>query len=221
MNAEWFIIVVLWFLCLGLLSIWVSKMLRVLIWNYIAGISCLFLSLGIHLFIRLLDQSHESLSFIKHPDALLWFLNNNYVLVIISTYLILIIMSFRSSIMNANVNAIKKIFYYIFLTPLTAITIIFTITVLIVGPEILTIWWFDTFVTNLNIWNKWIRMLIDFSPFVMVFTPILVMILSYRIWFPKISFPKMNLKKKKKKNASVDNEPIPEDPASVIVSGGK
>jgi len=221
MNAEWFIVVVLWFLYLGLLSIWVSKTLRILIWNYIAGSTCLFLSLGINLFIRLLDQSHESMSFIKQPDALLGFLNNNYALVIITTYLIFIIISFRSSIMNGHVNAIKKIFYYICLTPLAAISIMFTITVLVVWPEILTIWWFDTFVTNLNIWNKWIRMLVDFSPFIMVITPILIMILSYRIWLPKISLPKMDLKKKEKKNKSVETELLWEEPAPIIDSWGK
>lgn len=215
MNAEWFIVVVLWFLCLGLFSVWVSKMLRILVWNYIAGSTCLFLSLGIHLFIRLLDQSHESMSFIQQPDALLGFLNNNYALVIITTYLIFIIISFRSSIMNGHVNPIKKIFYYIFLTPLAAISILFTITVLVAWPEMLTIWWFDTFVTSLNIWNKWIRMLVDFSPFVMVITPILIMILSYRVWLPKISLPKMDLKKKKK------NKSVLEEPASVIVSREK
>ncbi len=219
MNAEWFIIVVLWFLCLGLLSIWVSKMLRALIWNYIAGTACLFLSLGIHIFMRLLDQSPESLSFIQNPDALLGFLNNNYILVIISLYLILIIISFRSTMVNAHVNFLKRIFYYIFLTPLTAITIMFTVTVLIVWPEMLTMWGFDNFVNSLNIWNKWVKILVDFSPFVMVFTPLLVMLLSYKLGIPRISMPKIKRKKKKEKN--IDDVPRQEEPAPIITSRGE
>jgi hypothetical protein len=143
------IIVVIWGLAVLSMTIWLEKMIKIILWNYILSSICLAASQSINLLINYLNSNPWLIFFGIKNDWLASFLYNGQTTIIMIIYLLLLWTIYKKSKISVNIpqDEILKKSLYLFFVPLTVISLVLTIQI-----AIMWIWVFNT-ETWIGIWN--------------------------------------------------------------------
>lgn len=143
------IIVIIWALAILSVTIWLEKMIKIILWNYILSSICLAASQSINLLINYLNNNSWLMFFGIKNDALSNFLLNWQTTIIMIIYAGLLWAIYKKSKISVNIpqDEILKKSLYIFFVPLTVISFILTIQIAIT--------WISIFSVNnsIEIWN--------------------------------------------------------------------
>lgn len=129
---EYFVIGAIGVLCVFSFAIWLEKMLRIILGNYLLTALCLSLSPTLD---RLMWWTATQDSSIQSS---LWFLFTNKTIVILVVYLLLLVLIFAKSRIRIDVQfgGFKKIFFFVLVIPLTILSVLFTLEIAILGINI-------------------------------------------------------------------------------------
>lgn len=129
---EYFVIGAIGVLCVFSFAIWLEKMLRIILGNYLLTALCLSLSPTLD---RLMWWTATQEASIQNS---LWFLFTNKTIVILIVYFFLLILIFAKSRIKIDVNfgGLKKVFYFILVVPMTILSVLFTLEIAILGVDI-------------------------------------------------------------------------------------
>lgn len=129
---EYFVIGAIGVLCVFSFAIWLEKMLRIILGNYLLTALCLSLSPTLD---RLMWWTATQDSSIQSS---LWFLFTNKTIVILVVYLLLLVLIFAKSRIRIDVQfgGFKKILFFVLVVPLTILSVLFTLEIAILGINI-------------------------------------------------------------------------------------
>ena len=143
------IIVIIWALVILSVTIWLEKMIKIILWNYILSSICLAASQSINLLINYLNTNSWLRFFGIKNDALSNFLLNWQTTIIMIMYAWLLWIIYKNSKISINIpqDEILKKSLYLFFVPLTVISFILTIQIAIT--------WIGIFSVNnsIELWN--------------------------------------------------------------------
>ena len=158
-------IVIIWALVIFSVTIWLEKMIKIILWNYILSSICLAASQSINLLINYLNSDPWLSFFGIKNDWLANFLSNWQTTVIMIIYAALLWTIYKKSKISVNIpqDEILKKSLYLFFVPLTVISFILTIQIAIM--------WIGVFSINdsIGIWdiiinNIYLQMFIKNTP---------------------------------------------------------
>lgn len=186
MSSEYFPIAMIVALTGVFFALGISGTLRILVGTYIATLNCLILFLWLDVLAVYL-QNNENVYLIERPKLLLWLINDHKILIILFMYFLFMIIFYKSSLFAAQVDwKIKKFLAFLIFAPLTAISMLTSLIIIVHWPAILTTPWYNEFLNSLNILNPIIYNIVVLVPFILVLTPLLVGIMSISIKLPKL-----------------------------------
>jgi hypothetical protein len=135
------IIVIIWALVILSVTIWLEKMIKIILWNYILSSICLAASQSINLLINYLNNNNWIRIFGIGNEALANFLLNWQTTIIMIMYAALLWIIYKKSKISVNIpqDEILKNSLYIFFVPLTVISFILTIQIAITWVSIFNI----------------------------------------------------------------------------------
>ncbi len=135
------IIVIIWALVILSVTIWLEKMIKIILWNYILSSICLAASQSINLLINYLNNNNWIRIFGIENEALANFLLNWQTTIIMIMYAALLWIIYKKSKISVNIpqDEILKNSLYIFFVPLTVISFILTIQIAITWVSIFNI----------------------------------------------------------------------------------
>jgi len=129
------IVVLVWILAIFSFTIWIDKMIRIILWNYILSSICLAASQSINLAVQSMNKTPD-LKFLGFTyDKVANFLNNGSMTIILILYIILLVIIYRTSKMKISLpgdEALKKMLQLIFV-PLTVISMVLTLQIVLLG----------------------------------------------------------------------------------------
>lgn len=119
--------------------IWLEKMIKIILWNYILSSICLALSQSINLFIKYLENNPDWKIFWISNDWFSTFLNNWKTTIIMIIYWILLFIIYQKSKISIKIpeDEIIQKSLYLFFIPLTVISFIITLQIAIMWTNIL------------------------------------------------------------------------------------
>lgn len=143
------IIVVVWGLVILSATIWLEKMIKIILWNYILSSICLAASQSINLLVNYLNANPWVKLLGITNSWLSNFLLNWQTTIIMIIYAALLWTIYNKSKISVNIpqDEILKKSLYIFFVPLTVISFILTIQIAIMGVSIFSV---DN---SVGIWN--------------------------------------------------------------------
>lgn len=119
--------------------IWLEKMIKIILWNYILSSICLALSQSINLFIKYLENNPDWKTFGIANDWFSTFLNNWQTTIIMIIYWILLFIIYQKSKISVKIpeDEILQKSLYLFFVPLTVISFVITLQIAIMWTNIL------------------------------------------------------------------------------------
>lgn len=136
-GYDFFLIWLIWILLVFSAIVGVRRMIKIIIWNYILIWIALALHTGID-FISMLLETHN-LSYINNQEDLKTMLDEYKKWIILAVYLLFLILIFTKSKIDIGVgeNRMIKIIIWIIFTPLTVISVIKSLCIVIFGVDVI------------------------------------------------------------------------------------
>lgn len=137
-NFNYFLLGIVWVICIFAIAIWVDKMAKVIVWNYILWIICMAVNNVISLWsnqINLLQASNPWANYAQ----LQWFLLNGKTGIILVIYLFLLIILLNKTKIHVDVASIPlpKFGLVTVMVVMTVISILLTIAIAVRGIQII------------------------------------------------------------------------------------
>ena len=137
-HYDLFLIWLIWILLIFSIVIWINKMIKIIIWNYLL----ISIALAMHLWLDFLYifLENNTIDFISNQEELANWLINNKERIILIIYLLLLILIFTKSRISIWISQswTAKLLFWIIFAPLTVISIIMWLSVVIYWPSILS-----------------------------------------------------------------------------------
>ena len=148
------IVIIIWTVAAISFAIWLEKMIKIILWNYILSSICLAWSQSLNILINYLDANPWLRFFGFKNEIFANFLNNWQTTIIMVIYLLLLRAIYKTSRITIDIpedEIIKKSLYILFV-PLTVISFILTIQIAIMWVGIFwqlnNMWIWDIIINN-------------------------------------------------------------------------
>ena len=140
-SYDFFLIWILTVLLIFSVAIWIEKMIKIIIWNYLL----IWIALSLHVWIDLLVDflSLNSVAFLSDQENLVSVFSNYKQHIVVSIYMILLILLFsRSKIwIWVSSNSIIRFIYWIIFAPIAVLSIISSLVIVIFGIKVFSYEW--------------------------------------------------------------------------------
>lgn len=204
-NFLYFMLWIFWILLILVLFIWVNRMVKIIIWNYILSTIALTISSNIWIFISQID--FKKITFIKNTwwieEFLLWW-NDIVWLVIYFVFLILLITASRIGVWEIK-NKMYKMILTIIYAPLTILSMLTSLWIIVLWNITIDPLKLQAFAANFSS-NIYIYNFIILTPLWVILPWIITILIFLRIKLPKLNIKMRTKKKKKNKNNNKDDE---------------
>lgn len=189
MEFQYFILLILCGFILILFILGLNRILRIFIWNSLATFCVLIFYLFLEILLNLIDKNPWNV--IKNPDLLAWIIMNNKVIFAIIAYFLFLVLFYKNSLIQININWIlKKIVGYTFFPILTVAVLAFSSLIVINWPEILSYSNYLNQITSLGIESKPVLDILQLLPAILI----VLVFISFALFVEiniKISFPSL------------------------------
>lgn len=137
-NFNYFLLWIIWVICIFAIAIGIDKMAKVIVWNYILGVICMAINNVISIWsnqINTLQASNPTANYIQLQS----FLINGKTGIILVVYLILLIILLNKTKIHVDVSSIPlpKFWLVILMVIMTVISILLTIAIAVRGIQII------------------------------------------------------------------------------------
>ena len=140
-SYDFFLIWILTVLLIFSVAIWIEKMIKIIIWNYLL----IWIALSLHVWIDLLVDflSLNSVVFLSDQENLVSVFSNYKQHIVVWIYVILLILLFsRSKIwIWVSSNSIIRFIYWIIFAPIAVLSIISSLVIVIFGIKVFSYEW--------------------------------------------------------------------------------
>lgn len=187
---EYFIVWSLWILCVFSLAIWIEKMMKIVLWNYLLTALCLTLAPSLWAFVWRLTLNAPDVAQTISPAF------ENKIIITLVVYLLMLLLFFLKSRISIHfhVGGLQKIFLTIVCIPLTIVSIATTLQIAVLWLQAFDMWALQTMVATLPIQDVY-KNFISYTPIIIcVHAIITIFVLSHINWIPKA--PSFSFKKK-------------------------
>ncbi len=193
-STDLFTLGILWLVLIFVVAIWLDKMIKIIIWNYLIIAINIWINLGIQILIFSIDNNIIKIS---NPDQIMnLLLNYNSVINLIIYFSLLTRIFFNTKLgINVQSNKFLKALLAIILAPFTTISIFTSLTIAILGTQILQPTNLINFAKQFE-HNIVVYKIILLFPLWLVLPWFITILISSNFNIPKINF---NLLPKKKK----------------------
>lgn len=191
-TREYFVIGAVWILCVFSFAVWLEKMMKIIIWNYLLTALCLALWPTIDWFISWLGLQDPSIQQTVAP------LLTNKTIVILIVYLLMLVLVFAKSRINIDiqVSGVKRVIYFVLAVPMTILSILFTLEIAILWVSVFSIPELATIVSGMPIPSWYQQFLINTPVMICLHAFVTIFLLSTITLFPKrggISMPSISI----------------------------
>ena len=190
METQYFILILIIVLLIFLIFIWTQKTIRVFLWNYMAWFSAIISYLFVDFILNYIWTPYIKL---ENPDAIQGLIMNNQTIIVLLIYFIFFILFYNSQLFETNIHWLfKKIVWLLILPILTVVNCIFTILLILNGPNILTYQGYIKAIAKLNLQQEFLIQFFNLIPLIIILVPLLFLFI-----FIKINIKLPSLRKKK------------------------
>ncbi len=137
-NVNYYLLGIIWVICIFAIAIGVDKMARVIVWNYILGIICM----AVNNVISIGSNQVNTLQ-IQNPGSdysqLQWFLLNGKTGIILVIYLILLVILLNKTKINVGITEgnIPRLWLTFLMVVMTVTSILLTIAIAVRGFQVI------------------------------------------------------------------------------------
>lgn len=191
-TREYFVIGAIGVLCVFSFAIWLEKMLRIILGNYLLTALCLALWPTLDRLLWWAGTQDATL------QSSLWFLFTNKTITILIIYFLMLILIFAKSRINVWVHfsGIKKIIFFVLAVPMTILSTLFTLEIAILGVVVFDVPALTQVVSQMPIPYAYQNFLINTPIFISVHALVTILLLSdLHLKLPrrKISLPDVSI----------------------------
>ena len=196
METQYLIFILIIILFIFLISIWSQKTIRVFLWNYMAWFSAIISYLFVDFILNYIWTPYIK---VENPDAIQGLIMNNQTIIILFIYFIFFILFYKSQLFETNIHWLFKKFTWLLILPiLTVINCIFTILLILNGPNILTYQGYIKAISKLNLQQELLIQFFNLIPLIIILVPLFLLFVFIKI---NIKLPSI-----RKKNNVIENQ---------------
>lgn len=203
METQYLIVILIIILFIFLISIWIEKTIRVFLWNYMAWFTAIISYLFVDFMLHYIWTPYVKLA---NPDAVQWFIMHNQTIIVLFIYFVFLILFYKSQLFKTTITWLfRKIIWLLIVPILTVVNCVFTILLILNGPQILTYQGYSQTIKNLHLHQFFLTQFFNFIPLIIILVPLVLLFLFLSIKI-NINIKLPTLRKKKDIENKIKNE---------------